>query len=218
MPDIVVYGTGGFGREVMFLIEDINKVENTWNVLGFLDDNAEIHRKIINGYPVLGGFDWIISHSKSRQIHVALGIGNPKTKEMLAKKLENLSSNIFFPSLIHPSVIISEHVELGKGNIICAGNILTCNIKLKDFVTINLSCTIGHDVVIEDFVTILPGCNISGNVHIKKRVEIGTNTAIIQGIEIGENTIIGAGATVVKSLPSNCTAVGTPAKPIKFHS
>jgi acetyltransferase-like isoleucine patch superfamily enzyme len=36
-------------------------------------------------------------------------------------------------------------------------------------------------------------------------------------LTIGENTIIGAGAVVSKSLPANCTAVGIPAKPIKFH-
>ena len=37
-------------------------------------------------------------------------------------------------------------------------------------------------------------------------------------IEIGENSIIGAGAVVSKSIPSNCTAVGVPAKPTKFHN
>lgn len=48
-------------------------------------------------------------------------------------------------------------------------------------------------------------------------VSIGTGSAIIQGVNIGKNTVIGARAVVIKDLPSNCTAVGTPAKPIKFH-
>jgi acetyltransferase-like isoleucine patch superfamily enzyme len=46
---------------------------------------------------------------------------------------------------------------------------------------------------------------------------VGTGAQIINLVEIGENTIIGAGAVVSKSLPANCTAVGIPAKPIKFH-
>lgn len=40
---------------------------------------------------------------------------------------------------------------------------------------------------------------------------------IINRLQIGKNTIVGAGAVVSKSLPENCTAVGIPAKPIKFH-
>lgn len=35
--------------------------------------------------------------------------------------------------------------------------------------------------------------------------------------EIGDYTIVGAGAVVAKTLPAKCTAVGVPAKPIKFH-
>ena len=45
MKDIAIFGVGGFGREVLTLIQDINKVEPTWNVIGFFDDGYEI------GYP-----------------------------------------------------------------------------------------------------------------------------------------------------------------------
>ena len=31
-----------------------------------------------------------------------------------------------------------------------------------------------------------------------------------------KETIVGAGAVVVKDIPAKCTAVGAPAKPIKF--
>lgn len=48
-------------------------------------------------------------------------------------------------------------------------------------------------------------------------MSIGTGSAVIQGINIGRNTVVGAGAVVVKDLPADCTAVGSPAKPIKFH-
>ena len=63
----------------------------------------------------------------------------------------------------------------------------------------------------------MPGVNISGKVIMKDAVYIGTGATIINQLEIGENTIIGAGALVSKTLPSNCTAVGVPAKPIKFN-
>jgi len=52
---------------------------------------------------------------------------------------------------------------------------------------------------------------------IEKGVYVGTGAKIINQLRIGEQTTIGAGAVVSKSLPANCTAVGIPAKPIKFH-
>ena len=45
-----------------------------------------------------------------------------------------------------------------------------------------------------------------------------TGAKIINQVSVGKNTTIGAGALVSKSIPANCTAVGIPAKPIKFHS
>jgi sugar O-acyltransferase (sialic acid O-acetyltransferase NeuD family) len=120
-------------------------------------------------------------------------------------------------SLIDPSVKKSELVDIGKGCIVCADVILTVNIQVKDFSIIDRKCNIGHDSVIEEFSTLYPGVILSGNTTIKKCVEIGTNSCVIQNLTVGENSIVGAGATVINDLPCNCTAVGTPAKPIKYH-
>lgn len=211
MKDIVVYGSGGFAREVVHLIEHINTVNAVWNVVGFIDDDADNHGKIINDLPVLGGKEWFATNKAS----VVLGIGSPKAKRKIVNNLADY--DIEFPNLIHPSVKISKFNELGQGNIICEGTILTTNIKISNFAIINLNCTIGHDVELRDYVTILPNASISGNVILEECVDFGTNATIIQGLTVGEETIVGAGAVIVKDLPAKCTAVGSPAKPIKFH-
>lgn len=54
MKDIVIIGAGGFGREIAWLIEDINEVKKEWNIIGFIDDSAEKQNRLINGYKVLG--------------------------------------------------------------------------------------------------------------------------------------------------------------------
>ncbi|MER2108654.1 MAG: acetyltransferase [Solibacillus sp.] len=214
MKNIVVYGSGGFAREVVHLIEQINEVQEEWNVVGFLDDNVNNHGLMVNELPVLGGAEWL---ENKEDIYVALGIGAPKIKKLIVEKLKQYS-NVIYPNLIHPTVKISRFNELGEGNLLCEGSILTTNIKLDNFVIVNLNCTIGHDVHIKDYSTILPNSSISGNVVFEECVDFGTNATIIQGITIGQNTIVGAGAVVVKNLPNDCTAVGAPAKPIKFHN
>lgn len=211
MKDIIIIGAGGFGREVAWLIEDINKENPEWNIVGFVDDNAEIQGFEINGYKVVGDIDWL----KGQELYVVNAIGDPVIKKKVTERLKESMNK--YPVLIHPSVILSDRVSFGEGSIICAGNIITVNIEIGKHVIVNLDCTIGHDAIIGDYSTVLPSANVSGFVAIKECVTLGTGSTIIQGINIGENTIIGAGAVVVKDLPANCTAVGSPAKPIKFY-
>jgi sugar O-acyltransferase (sialic acid O-acetyltransferase NeuD family) len=206
---IIIIGASGFGREIAWLLERINKTSKEWNLLGFVDDDNNLTGKIINGYPVLGNCNWL--NNQEENIYAVCAVGAAQVRKKIITNLKNRK----FATLVDPSVDISKSVELGEGSIICASSLLTVNIELGKHVIINLDCTIGHDVRIKDFCTIYPSVNVSGNILLNECVEIGTGTQIIQGLEIGSNTIVGAGATVVKNLPSNCTAVGCPAKPIK---
>ncbi len=213
MEKIVIVGAGGFGREVKMLIDQINSIENKYEFLGFYDDGIQ-KGTVINHHKVLGSIDEL--SYIDYEINIVLAIGSPDIKRKIVEKLIN--PLISFPTLIHPSVIIGdEFVSIGKGCIICAGNIITCNIDIKDFIILNLMCTVGHDTVINSFSSFMPSVNISGEVVIYEEVYVGTGAKIINQLEIGKKTIVGAGAVVSKTLPENCTAVGIPAKPIKFH-
>lgn len=55
----------------------------------------------------------------------------------------------------------------------------------------------------------------SSPVEIEDNVWIGESVSILMGVTIGEGSIIGANSVVSKSIPPNCIAVGSPAKPIK---
>lgn len=214
MKNIAIFGAGGFGREVKTIIDSINsKNPNTYNFLGFYDDGFE-KGTIVNGYPVLGGISEL--NNEKNELSLVISIGDPKTKLKIINKIEN--PIISYPAIIHPNVSISnDDVTIGEGSIVCEGTIITCNIKIGKFVILNLMCTVGHDTVIDDYCAFMPSVNISGEVHIHNAVYVGTGAKIINLLEIGENTIVGAGAVVSKTLPANCTAVGIPAKPIKFH-
>ena len=213
MKKIAIIGAGGFGREVKMLIDQINASENKYEFIGYYDDGKE-KGTLINGFPVLG----VVSdlNDVTEKIGVALALGNPIYKKSVINVLTN--TNIHFETLIHPNVIIgTDQVHIGEGAVICAGNIITCNVIIKNYVTINLSCTIGHDTLLENYVSLMPGVNISGEVLLGECVYIGTGAKIINQLEIGKNTTIGAGAVVAKTLPEDCVAVGVPAKIIKYQ-
>jgi sugar O-acyltransferase (sialic acid O-acetyltransferase NeuD family) len=212
VKSVVIVGAGGFGREVLEIFKDQNRVSKTWNILGFIDENKELHDKMVNGYPVLGGLDWLRKHD-SHDLGCVCAINACRTRKQVVEKLEEIGTN--FCNAIHPSVIMSEFVELGQDVIICAGSILTVNIKIGDHVHINLNCTIGHDAVIGRYCTVNPLVAISGNDNLGEGVYVGTGAALIHQISIGNWATVGAGAVVIEDVPERILAVGVPAKSVK---
>lgn len=213
MKDLIIFGASGLGREVAWLVERINRVSSVWNLMGFMDDNEEILGKTINGYQVLGKTEDI---AKYPDAYYVCAIGASRVREKIVNNMRAVNPNIKFGTVIDPSVEISDLVTIGEGSIICAHTIITVNIEIGSHVIINLDCTVGHDAVLKDFVTLYPSVNVSGITKIGHAVELGTGMQIIQGKTVGDYSIVGAGAIVVKDIPPKCTAVGSPAKPIKF--
>ena len=212
---LVIFGAGGFGKEVAWQITSSARLNEQYEIIGYLDNNEALLSHEINGYPVLGDENWLKTNQD--ELNIIIAVGSVKKRKKIYGTISGYK-NIKFPTIIADGVLHSDTVTFGRGCFICFYNVLTCNITIGDFVILSLDCTVGHDAKIDNFVTVYPSVTISGNTHLKEGVEIGTCSAIIQGKTVGENTIIGAGAVVVKDLPSDCTAVGIPAKPIKFHN
>jgi sugar O-acyltransferase (sialic acid O-acetyltransferase NeuD family) len=204
--DLVIAGAGGFAREVAWLVDDINRSQNRWRLVGFLDLAGDEGRRI-RGMPVL---DARAATSLAPGTQAVVAVGDPQLKQRIVAEVEQLG--LSFATLVHPTAQMDSSVTLRPGCIVCAGNILTVNIEVGAHVIINLHCTIGHDTVIGDCTTLSPGCHISGNTTIGRSALIGTGACTIQHTRIGDGTTVGAGAVVIRDLPSGVTAVGIPAK------
>ena len=210
MKNIVIIGAGGVGREVSLIIHQINELEQTWNLLGFIDDNTDNWGKVINGYSVIGGIDSL--EFLSNDTYIVIAIANYKVKKNIVNKINN---KFKFATIVHPKVWIHDYMTVGEGTIIYEGAILTANIEIGNHVIISPKCGVGHDSIIKDYVSLLWNVNVSGNDLIEEGVMMGSGSTVIQGKKIGKGSIIGAGAVVVNDIESFSTAVGVPAKVIK---
>lgn len=154
MRDVVIVGCGGFGREVHDVIDAINRVEPTWNVLGYLDD-APDHTTVTlverRGSTVLGPVHEYLSAGSSTTY--AIGIGSPQVGKVIDGQF--LDQAWEAATLVHPSASLGAEVTIGEGSIICAGVRVTTNVRLGRSVHLNLNVTVGHDTVLNDYAAVI---------------------------------------------------------------
>ena len=210
MKDIAIYGAGGFGREVACLIHKINEQTPMWKLIGFFDDTSSIKGKQISHYGLcIGGIDELNTWEKP--LSVVIAIGNPTAVASIANKIQN--PNIDFPNIISPDAIFLDknNLSLGKGNLICTGCLISCNVRVGDFNCLNDFVSIGHDTVIGNYNSFMTATRISGIVSIGSYNYFGVNSCVLQKIKIGNETTIAAGSAVMRRTKDGYTFIGIPA-------
>lgn len=153
-----------------------------------------------------------LSSFNPKEYEVMVAVGSSQTRFDFVNKLPE-STNYF--SYIHPTAIIGQDVEIGKGSFIGANTIITTNVKIGKHSILNRSNHIGHDTTSGSYLSMMPGAIISGNCSIGDRVYIGTNASIKEQTNIHGLVTIGMGATVVNDIVNIGTYVGVPARKIR---
>lgn len=146
-----------------------------------------------------------------------------KIEKMIAsRKLSNFKKNL---KHCGQDTYIGFPVRFEGSKYISIGN----DVSINSFVHIwgHGGVEIGDDTLIASHVSIVsithdPNADIYRKTFIEKKVTIGknvwigTHATILPGVSIGDNAIIGAGAVVTKDVPCNSTALGIPAKVVKY--
>ena len=206
MEPIVIIGAGGFGREVHALIEDINQVAPTWNILGFADDNSAA----LDSFERFDGVRWSTDDLPIEECrNYVCAVGAPATKKAILDKVAE--KDLVWPTLIHPTADIGPGSVIGPGGILCRNSVVTVDVTLGAHIHLNVTATIGHDAQIGDFCTLSSHVDICGSATLGEGVFLGSHASVMPKAKVGEWARVGAGSVVLRTVRAKTTVFGVPA-------
>ena len=207
---LIIVGAGGFGREILAWSEAACP-ESDWHIAGFLDGNQDSLRRFKIDLPILGTPDSYLPQEGDRFV---CAIGYPATKLRLCRSLQDRGAQ--FINLIHPTAIIGPRCILGTGAILCPFTLLTVDITLGNFVTLNARAGVGHDCVVGDGCTLNAFCDVTGGSRLGEGVFLGSHAVIAPGTTVGDYARVGAGSVVIRRVRPKSTVMGVPAKRLEI--
>lgn len=206
---LAVVGASGHGKVIADIAVQLGYTVNFY-------DDAYPNKTYIEHWPIHGTCADLIALNNTNATlsnDVVVAIGN---NEIRQQKIELLQINSFnLITLIHPTAVISPFAAIAQGTVVFAGAVINAFAKVGVGCIINTAAVVEHDCTIDNFTHICPNVALAGGVSVGTKSWVGIGSQVKQLITIGDNCLIGAGSTVVKNIPDNVTAFGSPAVPNK---
>ncbi|MFO7524944.1 MAG: NeuD/PglB/VioB family sugar acetyltransferase [Ignavibacteriaceae bacterium] len=211
MKNIILFGAG---LHVQYCIDTIEK-EGKYKIIGITDSIKPIGTELY-GYKIIGRQEHISELVEKYNIAGGIiTIGDNWSRKFVNDFIVSKVPNFNFVNAIHPSTIIGSNVTMGVGNVIMAGVIINPGAIVRNFCFFATGAQLEHDSFLDDYASISAGVVTGGKVSIGKYSAITLGVTILDRIKIGENVVIGAGSLVIKDVPDNVVAYGSPAKIIR---
>lgn len=209
--DIVIYGAGGFGREVACLIRDLNALQNQsiWNLLGFIDDGIPKGTELRHG-KVLGGLSYFKEFEST--VSVVVAVAEPSVLQSIVQSLNEFSF-VEFPNIIAPNVQFYDKSSffMGEGNIFFYGCRFSTEVTIGDFNILNGQVAFGHDVTIGNFNSFGPSSRLSGRVTVGNLNFFGLGSSVLQNKTVANKVRLGAMSVLMRNGREGNSYFGNPA-------
>lgn len=197
MKNIVIIGAGDFGREVIWLLEDINKIKPRYVVLGYLDDDETKQGSEYYGYRVLGKIESLMELHQRGPVSAVIAMQDGAARKRIIERLKGFDS---WETLIHPTAVVSDTVTIGEGSIICANVTISVDTEIGRHCIFYLSSTIGNDCTFGDFVSVMSNVSVSEHVSVGQETFLAAHSFVAPHRRLGERVQLGVGSSVMKDI------------------
>ncbi len=172
---------------------------NQYEVAGFIDGSQE-KGAIINGYPVLGNDDDVISLYKEGVfdcIYIAIGYLKFQVRENLYNRFKGA---VPLANIISPTAFVHPTAKLGEGIQLSDGVYVAQHAEIEDNVLITLHSIVNHGSLVKKHTFFSTRVTTAGNVTIGERCFVGVGVVVSDGINICDEVWLSPGSIVVADI------------------
>ncbi len=200
MKNIVIIGAGDLGKEIVWLIEDINKIKPTYVILGFLDDDWMKDRNTFAGYRVLGGNARLEKLARSTPLSAVVAIQDGSIRRKIVESHPDFKN---WESIIHPTAVLASSSSLGTGCLVFPHVTVSVDTRIGDFGLLYIHSNVCNDCSIGNYTTIMTGASLSEHVQVGNECFFSTGSCIAPHKSIGDSVKVAIEATVGKDYGNN---------------
>lgn len=207
MTPFVIFGAGGFGRELLGWIANCCDATRTrFKVQAFISEADDVG-SVCHGIPVISPDDW-----KGLPPRFVIAVSDPAQKKRIALAMaaRGWQAEIF----VHDNAAIGLAPVIGAGTVICPFARISSDAQLGEHVLVNCSSGIGHDSAVGSYSSLLGAVSVNGGARIGEGVLLGAGCMIYPGKKVGDWARVGLGSVVLRNVPADATMFGNPAQQV----
>lgn len=151
-----------------------------------------------------------------RPLSFVLGVGDPRTKEILVRKALDAGLVPAAP-LIHPRAYVQGlDCAIAHGVVVFPQSLVMAGARLDAYVTLVANVCIGPACRIGEFVTAYPGTVLAGANEIGRACVLETGVSINEGVRVAAEVRVGAQSCLIKDVDeAGAKLAGVPARFIR---
>ncbi len=204
MKNIVIMGAGDLGKEIVWLIEDINRRSPLYSIIGFLDDDVSKTGREFYGYKVLGTIDTVYELRRKMPLGAVIAIQDGSVRKAIVDSHKEFTE---WETIIHPTSVIASTAYLGKGSVVFPNVTISVDSKLGDFGLYYIHAVIGNDCVFGSYVSVMSGVSISEHVAVGDGSYLAAGSCVYPHRILGRNVEVSVGATVTENCKDDTKVV-----------
>lgn len=195
MKNIVIIGAGDLGKELVWLIEDINKVKPTYVILGFLDGDEKKTGKQFYGYDVLGTESKLAELEKERDACAVIAVQEGSIRKKIVEEHADFRN---WETIKHPTAVIAESSQAGSGCIFFPQVTVSVDSRLGSFGLYYIHAVVCNDCEVGDYVSVMSGASVSEHVEVGSECFLSAGSCVYPHKRLGSGVRVGVGTTVSK--------------------
>lgn len=205
MQPVLIFGAGGLGQLVLETVRQANQFQP----VGFCDSEPRLTNRVIDGVPVLGGWDAAAAAHRRGIRHAVVAVGFPPERVELAEQLAVVGFSLI--SAVHPLATIAPTARLGP-HVLIGPRVTVCvHAEIGAHCIVSAGSIIEHDNRLGVAAFLHPAVRLAGGVTVGDYATLGIGCCVIPGRSVGAHAHVAPGAVVIRNVPESGRVAGAPA-------